>query len=137
MQTLLLDLVYWDLCVDSSGDIAVASDPYSVVQDVSSACRTFLGECWYDTTVGVPYFQQVLGKFPSLALIKSLLVTAAETVPGCTNAQVFITNFSNRGISGQVQFQDSNGTTQTATFSQGQGSQFILGSSVLGGPDIV
>ena len=41
MNTLLLDLTNWDLLVDASGNIAVASDPYSVAQDVASAVRVF------------------------------------------------------------------------------------------------
>ena len=43
-KTLLLDLNAWDLVLDSSGNIALASEPYSVVQDVASALRTFAGD---------------------------------------------------------------------------------------------
>ena len=43
MNTLLLDTLRWDLCLDVHGNIAVASDPYSVAQDVASAIRTFSG----------------------------------------------------------------------------------------------
>jgi hypothetical protein len=116
MNTLLLTLDRWDLCLDSSNGIAVASDPYSVQQDVASACRTFLGDLWYDTAAGIPYFQQILGQFPPLELVKQWLVTQALTVPGCTNPVVYISTFSDRQISGQVQFTDSNGTTQAAGF---------------------
>ncbi len=43
-STLLLDQVTWDLAVDTSGNIAVASDPYSQAQDAASSIKTFAGE---------------------------------------------------------------------------------------------
>lgn len=116
MDTLLLDLDTWDLVVDASGNLAVASDPYSVAQDVASAIRTFIGECWYNTTRGIPYFEQVLGHLPPLNVLKTLIVNEAATVPGCTNPVVFITSFAGRKIGGQVQFTDSNGQIQVAAF---------------------
>ncbi len=102
-NTLLLDVVAWDLVTDASGNIAVATQPYSLAQDAASAIKTFLGECYWDTTVGVPWLQSLLAQRPSLALLKAQLVAAAETVPDVSAAVVFITDFTNRTISGQVQ----------------------------------
>lgn len=116
MDTLLLDIDLWDLVLDASGNLAVATDVYSVAQDVASACRTFLGEVYYNTTDGVPYFQSILGQVPSASFIKSQLVTAASSVPGCNGPVVFLTGLAGRALTGQVQFTDSNGTTQVATF---------------------
>ena len=116
MKTLLLDLTLWDLVLDASGGIAVAADPYSVAQDVASACRTFIGECWYDTSIGISYFQQVLGHTPPLALVKQQLVDAALTVPGCSNPVVYLSAVSERSLTGQVQFTDSNGNRQAVGF---------------------
>lgn len=116
-STLLLDLTTWDLVVDANGNIAVASDPYSVAQDVASAVRTFLGEVWYNTTDGIPYFQSILGKLPSLAYVKAQMVTAALTVPGCNNPVVFFSGLSGRTLTGQIQFTDDNGQPQVATLS--------------------
>ena len=116
MDTLLLATDTWDLVLDINGNLAVATDPYSVTQDVASACRTFLGEEWYDTTTGIPYFEQVLGHRPPLSILKALLVTAAKTVPGCNNPVVFISSFAGRTIAGQVKFTDGNGQTQVAGF---------------------
>lgn len=116
MDTLLLDTVLWDLVVDANGNIAVATAPYSIAQDVASAVRTFIGECWYDTTIGVPYFAQVLGQFPPLAQLKSLLTTAASTVPGCFNPVCYISGVSGRTVTGQIQFTDSAGQSQVVAF---------------------
>lgn len=115
-STLLLDIVSWDHAVDSSGNIAVAGEPYSQAQDASSAIRTWLGELYYDTTVGTPY-DKILGIGPpNIPLLKSYMVTAAKTVPGVVSAVVFISSITNRGVSGQVQITNSNGQTATAAF---------------------
>lgn len=114
MNTLLLDTVTWDLLVDANGNIAMAIDPYSVAQDVASAVRVFQGEQFYDTTAGVPYFQDILGKFPPLSLVKAEIAAAAALVPGCNNPQIFLSQVQNRVLSGQIVFTDSNGATQTA-----------------------
>jgi len=113
--TLLLDLTNWDLCLDSSGNIALASPPYALAQDVASAIRTFLGEVWYDDTLGIPYFQTILGKTPPLSVFQEYMVNAALTVPGVVKANCIVQSFSpeTRTVIGQVQFIDSNGNTGT------------------------
>ena len=115
-STLLLDTDSWDLTTDGFGNIAVASEPYALAQDAASAIKTFLGECYYDKTIGVPYLTQILGQNPSLALVKQQLIDAALTVPGIAAAQVFISSFSNRVLSGQVQVVSSTGQTSAANF---------------------
>lgn len=114
--TLLLDNSSWDLVVDANGDIAVASDPYALAQDAASACRLFLGELWYDTSQGVPYWNQILGASPPLSYVKAQLVAAALTVPGVVSAKVFVSSFAGRQVSGQVQVTDSSGATAAASF---------------------
>lgn len=105
----------WDLALDTSGNIAVASEPYALAQDVASACRTYLGEVYYDTTQGIPYSTEILGEPPPVELLRAQLVAAALTVPGVVSAQVFLT-FVGRAVGGQVQFTDVNGTTTIAGF---------------------
>ena len=113
MNTLLLDQDFNDICLDASGNIAVASEPYSLAQDVASAIRTFLAECWYDTTLGVPYFQQILGLTPPTTLIEEYMAQAALTVPGVVTATCIIESFSpaTRTVQGQVLFTDNSGAT--------------------------
>ena len=115
-NTLLLDQGDWDLCLDAQGNIAMASDPYSLVQDVASAIRLFIGELWYDTTQGIPYFENILGHRPSLQYVKIQVEKAALTVPTINAAKCTITSFENRGISGYVQISDTNGITRTVKF---------------------
>ena len=115
-QTLLLDTVAWDLVLDIFGNIAVASEPYSQAQDAASAIRLFQGELWYDTTKGVPYWTQILGYAPPIALMKAKFITAALTVPGVTSANCFITGINGRLVTGQVQLSNKVNQTATATF---------------------
>ena len=115
-STLLLSRAPWDLCLDAAGNIAVATAPYALAQDAASAIRLFLGEGWYDTTIGVPYFQQILGQYPSVAFIKGELVAAALSVPGVTAASVFLTGLAHRKLTGQVQITDAAGAVMSAGF---------------------
>lgn len=120
MQTLLLDVSAWDLVVDTKGDIAVASDPYSLAQDSASMIKLFAGELYYDTTLGVPYFNGILGSLPPITLIKQQLIaqvlqrlnsagTVVRGVPEVVTAAVFLTALTNRELHGQVQVSSSTG----------------------------
>lgn len=113
-RTQLLDLLRWDAVLDSSGNIAIADNPYASAQDVASACRTFLGEMTYANNIGVPYIDQILGKQPSNAFVKAQFEIAARTVPGVVNPIAVITGVVGRNLTGQVQFQDAAGETIVA-----------------------
>lgn len=123
MDTMLLAVDTWDLCLDASGNIARASVPYALAQDVASALRTFIAEVWYDDTLGIPYFQKILGKSPPITVFQALMEqTALTAVPKTADVYVvsatcIIQSFSvaTRVITGQVQFTDSNGQTGTVS----------------------
>lgn len=118
VDTLLLDLTNWDLVVDAFGNLAVAFAPYAIAQDVASAIKTFAGEVYYNTTLGVPYFAQILGQLPPVTLFQTYMVEATLTVPFVVAnpaPQCLITGFENRNVTGQVTFTDSTGQTQTVT----------------------
>lgn len=115
-NTVLLDQRAWDMVIDSAGNIAMASPPYALAQDVASAVRLFLGELWYKTAVGIPYFDEILGYLPPISLLTGYIEQAALTVPGVVSAQCIISDFNSREISGQVQFIDETGATNGVTF---------------------
>lgn len=116
MNTLLLDVLLWDLVLDVNGNLAIASNPYSMAQDAASAIKLFEGELYYDTTKGVPYWTTILGKRPPLAIVKDKLQTAAKTVPGVVAARSYIYSTADRTLKGQVQITDNQGTTAAAFF---------------------
>lgn len=126
MDTMLLDLDNWDLTVDAAGNWAVASAPYALAQDVASEVKTFQvqdgptdpieGECWYDTTIGIPYFAEILGHSPPVTLYQEYNVQAALRVPGVVSnppPQLDVTGFTDRGIRGNLTFTDTEGNQQT------------------------
>ena len=85
-------------------------------QDVASAVRLFLGELWYSTKKGIPYFEDVLGHLPPLSLMTGYIEKAALTVPGVVSAQCIISAFDAREIMGQIQFIDETGAASGVTF---------------------
>jgi len=113
LATMLLDDT-WDLTVDAAGNMALApmTPPDNLAQDAASAVRTWLGEEYWNTQIGIPW-QTILGSVPNLPLLKQQLVNAALTVPGVATAIVFLSSFDNRAISGQIQVV-AQGTGQTS-----------------------
>lgn len=102
--TFLLDRQTWDLVLDTTGNIAVATEPYSTAQDVASECRLFAGEAWFDTARGIPYFDQILGGAQPIQALKSSLAQAAMLVDGVTSAQAYLNTVVGREVTGQIQF---------------------------------
>lgn len=116
MNTLFLVPKTWDFAIDSSGNIAMATDGYALAQDAASAIKTFSGECYYDTAQGVPYWANILGKLPPIALMRTKFANAALTVPEIVAAQVFFTSFKDRILTGQVQVTNNAGLSSVAGF---------------------
>lgn len=114
MDTLLLDTQTWDLVLDVNGNIAKASEPYSLAQDAASAIKTFLGEVYFDTSLGINYQSEILAKNPPLGLLKARLAAAALTVPGVATAVCFLTAVAGRIVSGQVQVTPESGAPASA-----------------------
>lgn len=115
-NTLLLDRTEWDLVLTSAGDIALAEPPYALAQDVASAIKLFLGELYYDTTKGIPYFEEVIGHLPPQSVLMSLIENAALTVPGVVSARCIISSFTGRVVQGQLQFIDESGAADGVSF---------------------
>ncbi len=107
--TLLLDRDAWDLALDASGNIAVATEPYSQVQDAASAVRVFEGEAYYNTTLGVPYWTDVLGRQQPTQIMRARAQLAAMTVPGVIDATAILTELPDRVMGGQIQIRTDQG----------------------------
>lgn len=111
-STLLLDQSAWDLVLDSNRNIALAGPPYSLAQDVASSVRTFLGECYYNTKLGVPYFDN-----SPASLLTQQISAQALTVPGVVTAQTVVTSFTSEGaLAGYISFTDENDQTVVVNF---------------------
>lgn len=115
-DTLLLDQSAWDLVLDINGNIALAGTPYSYSQDVASAVRTFLGECWYNTLLGLPYWQQILGKLPPAGYMEQQISTQALTIPNIISAESTIVDFIDRDMKGIILITDADSSSALVAF---------------------
>lgn len=108
--TLYLDPESWDLALDATRSIALASEPYASAQSVANACRLWRGEAPYNTDRGVP-FDQILGQQPPQRLVASWFEDEAASVPTVVTA-VAVLEFDRvtRLVSGQVQCTLTDGT---------------------------
>ena len=115
MQTtsLLLD-DNWDLTLDSLGNLATTSQPYAVAQDVACACLLTLGEAIFDDTIGIPYFEQILGTPAPIGLLSSYLKEQAERLTTVRKATVTMTTErTTRTAKGYIEIIDTNSTITT------------------------
>jgi hypothetical protein len=112
--TYALNPVTWDLIVGPDGNYVTLTGDAQIVQDVCSAIRTFQGECWYDTTQGLPYFQSILNQRPASSFIRKQVLNAALTVPTVTGATVTMLQIVNRKLTGTVLVTTSASSTPIA-----------------------
>jgi len=111
MQTksFLLDTELWDLQLDNKGDIAITQNPYAVAQDVASACMTVFGECYYDETLGIPYFDKVFGTRIGTQYVASKLQSEALKLDYVLDAvATVIPHKTQRRMTGVIAITDTN-----------------------------
>lgn len=92
----------WDLALTPSGSLPTAEGGARAAQDVSTACRTFRGECWFDTARGIPYLGQIFGGTPPDVVIRQYLETEAATQAEVAAAAATLVGFDGRGLSGRI-----------------------------------
>ena len=116
-KSLRLNTDSWDIALDDSGNIASTPNPYAVAQDVACACKTFLGEAWYDTTLGIPYYQRILGHWPGTQLINTKMQSEALKLDYVQTATCSITiGKQDRIASGVMTITDTNFDTSNIQF---------------------
>lgn len=114
MNTLLLDTEQWDLVIDAAGNIAMATDPYAMAQDVASECRLFVRELPEDPARGVDNYAILSGPKPS-SYIKDQLERAAYRVPTVIKARAALDLSDRKILGGQVQVTNSVGISAGVT----------------------
>lgn len=109
-RTFKLDNTTWDILLDANGNLAITETPEAVSQDVASACLVFAGECFYNTTLGIPWQEEVLGLRPTAGYIARKLATEAEKLPVVKQAiaNIFFDE-SSRQIRGLIRITDHQG----------------------------
>ncbi len=116
-KSFLLNTEEWDVGLDDLGNIAITANPYAVSQDVACACLTFLGESWYDTTLGIPYYQRILGHWPGTQLINTKMQTEALKLTYVQSAACTVTiGKGDRKCAGVMTITDTNNISSTIQF---------------------
>ncbi len=69
--------------------------PAAIAQEMRIGMQFVRGEWDLNVLVGIPYFQEVFIKNPSLAAIKVLFTRAARSVPGIVEVTAMETEFDN------------------------------------------
>ena len=115
MSDLAMNLLTNDLLI-TNGDLSLVTGSDAIAQDLQQTLQVWLGEWFLDTTVGIPFKQNILVKNPNVDLVQASIVDAASNVPGVT--EILSVNFtysnSNRTFSITVVAKDSTGQTITA-----------------------
>lgn len=112
-RSLYLNPDTWDIALDGRGNIATVGAPYACAQDVATACSAFRGECIYQTGIGVPYNEQILGHNPGTGSVQTWLETEAMRLPHIADASATIVTGDKRRAEGVIVVIDQNGITST------------------------
>lgn len=84
---------------DVTGDIVTRGQQFigereEIAQTVLTRLRLFLGEYFRDITDGTPWYEQILGKFSSLATVEAVLRARIANTPGVIRLTSFTTDFN-------------------------------------------
>lgn len=109
VRNLKIDDSTGDLVV-TSGQLLLISDGDSIKQAVRARLRTLQGEWFLDTTLGVPYEQQVLVKNPNIPALSAVFRSAIETVDGVDEVTELSLNFDAAERTLEVTFKASTDT---------------------------
>lgn len=114
MATLFLD-AGWDISLDSSGNIALASGDYAVAQNVANAVKLFTNDAYFNTEQGIPHFEISLKRNISAAVIRSRIKEAAEKVQGVKSASVRIKEIKDNALQAEILITLTTGTAAKIT----------------------
>ncbi|WP_018445508.1 hypothetical protein [Rhizobium gallicum] len=97
---LAIDQATNDLFLEADGNLSTVSDAEAVGQHVRQRLSTFTSEWFLDTTAGVPWLDQILGKAYDPALAESVVKAEILNTDGVTEITSFSVSFdkATRGL---------------------------------------
>ncbi len=95
-------------------DLALVDGREQVAQRMKTRLKTFLGEWFLDTTVGVPYFEDILVKNPDTELVNAVLQEQILLDAEITEILTFTADYNNatRKVSYRTSVQTVYGTIE-------------------------
>lgn len=116
--SLYLDPVKWELTLDEYGNITTCEGEYAIAQNVANAVRLFTRDAWFHQEDGIPHYDVELGKKPPYALLRSYIVSTAQSVDGVAEANVTWFEFDpqTKEMSGNILIKTKNGATTNVSF---------------------
>ena len=119
-RTLLLDKTGWDVVLDKSGRIALATDDYATAQNVANEARLFTDDAYFAQDQGIPHFIISLGRRVNTVALRSHLRRAALKSPDVKEVlevNIETVNPESRKLTGDIRFTtiegEANGAVRT------------------------
>jgi len=102
-----------ELCAGTV-DLCMVSGIDHTAMKIRQRLRTFQGEWWLDPSLGVPYYESILGqKTPDLQAIRGIYAATINATPGVKSLTSLTVGFDNASRTYTVEFTalDETGTT--------------------------
>lgn len=109
MRTFLTDANN-DLYLDGKRQIAIGQDINAVLNVVANTVRTLAGEIQLNTTLGIPYFETILGGSYSVSVWEGYMIEAAEKVNGVVRVKSMKTKIENNTLNYEMEILTEYGT---------------------------
>ncbi len=81
-----------DIYLDQFGNISLSYDQQAILQQCAQAAQTILGECIFNTTIGIPFEQTVWGGIKNELQYQAALRQAFLAVNGVTEVVSLMTS---------------------------------------------
>lgn len=91
---LYLDPLTGDLVLTAT-DVLIAKGTTAIAQSLLQRLRTFRGEWFLDTTLGVPFHEVVFAKGVNLQVVRSILRRIILETPGISSASDLVLDYDN------------------------------------------
>ncbi len=110
-KTLLLDPKTWDLHVDETGMLPLATGTYAIAQNVANQTRLFTKDAYFAQDDGIPHFAVTLGRYPAQSVMRTRIIEQALSVDEVDSAKVSFSRFEDGVLTGNIQIITTSGET--------------------------
>lgn len=93
---LAIDQDTGDVYLDDDGNIAMVTDAHAIGQHVRQRLGAYRGEWFLDTTAGLPWLNDILGKVYDPAIAEALVKAEILDTEGVTEITSFSVGFDRR-----------------------------------------